>query len=115
MTHTVGVLQVSVQTVCLNCGDWTLQTADIDEGVETAEDLAGELSGPTLTERQALAYLLREGVGLDRKEAADRLESTPSNVDNLHRRATEKIDDARRVVGTLDAIHVSEPDGAEEE
>jgi len=104
MTHEAAPLQVEVSSICHNCGDWTLQTADASAVIGTAEGVAERLAGEVLTERQALSYLLREVAGLDRPTVADAMESSPSNVDNLHRRATEKIADARRVVGELDAL-----------
>ncbi|MEF8756701.1 MAG: sigma-70 region 4 domain-containing protein [Halobacteriales archaeon] len=100
-THTAGRLQGEVRATCLNCGDWTVQTADVDALIDTSRDLAERISGAVLTERQALAYLLREVVGVDRREAAAAMDTTASNVDNLHRRAREKVADARRVVDEL--------------
>lgn len=103
-TAEVPRLQAEDQAVCANCGDWTTHLANEDEILETAKDAAETLAGPTLTERQALAYLLRDVVGFDRQSTADVMDSTPSNVDNLQRKATEKLEDAKRV---LDAIKES--------
>lgn len=100
-------LRYEVQSVCANCGDWTTQLADQDEVIEAAADIAAELDGPTLTERQALAYLLRDLVGMERQPTADVMDSTPSNVDNLQRKAAEKVEDAERVLDALDAIQES--------
>jgi transcriptional regulator len=47
-------------------------------------------------------------LGADRETAAEAMDSTASNVDNLHQRAREKIDDARRAVDELDRL---QPDG----
>ena len=108
MTHEVGLLQAEVQGVCFNCGDWTNQVADRAELVAAAEEVAGVLAGPVLTERQALAYLLREVMDADREIAAGAMDSTPSNVDNLQRRAVEKVADAEHVVAALDALQSAE-------
>lgn len=105
-THPVGPLRAERQASCLNCGNWTVQTADIGALVETARDIADSLAGAILTERQALAYLLRGQVGVDRQAAAEAMETTPSNVDNLHRRGREKVTDARRLVDGLQTLQV---------
>jgi len=107
MTHEVPLLQVEVQSVCFNCGDWTNQTARLEELVDAAEAAAAELADGLLTERQALAYLLRDVVGVDRQATADAMDSTPSNVDNLQRRASEKVEQARTLVEGIDALDVS--------
>jgi len=107
MTHDAGRLQTEVGSVCHNCGDWTTQSADLAAVLQEVREVAESLAGEILTERQALAYLLREVVGIDRATAAEEMDSTPSNVDNLHRRATEKIDDARRLVDELAALRDS--------
>lgn len=100
-------LQYEVQSVCANCGDWTTQLADQNEVIETAREIAAEVEGATLTERQALAYLLRDVVGMERQPTAEVMDSTPSNVDNLQRKATEKLEDAERVLDALEAIEES--------
>jgi len=105
-THPVGPLRAERQANCLNCGNWTVQTADTGNLVETARDIADSLAGAILTERQALAYLPREQVGVDRQAAAEAMEMTPSNVDNLHRRGREKLTDARRLVDGLQTLQV---------
>ncbi len=105
-THPVGPFRAERGATCLNCGNWTVQTADIGDVVETARDIADSLAGAILTERQALAYLLREQVGVDRQAAAEAMETTPSNVDNLHRRGCEKVTDARRLVDGLRTLQV---------
>ena len=101
-------LRAEVRSIYHNCGDWTLQTADPSTVIEAAEGIAERLAGEVLTERQALAYLLREVVELDRETVAAAVDSSPSNVDNLQRRATEKVDDARRVVDELDTLQSGE-------
>ncbi|WP_267640778.1 hypothetical protein [Haloarchaeobius amylolyticus] len=110
-TYEVEKLQDEVRATCLNCGDWTVQFAAPESLVDAAEDVADALAGETLTERQALAYLLRDVVGVDRQLAADAMETTPSNVDNLQRRGREKVADARRVVGRLQEME--QPTGGE--
>ena len=108
MTHEATTLRAEVRSICHNCGDWTLQTANPSTVIEAAEGIAERLAGEVLTERQALAYLLREVVELDRETVAAAVDSSPSNVDNLQRRATEKVDDARRVVDELDTLRSGE-------
>ncbi len=102
--HEVPLLRGSVGATCVNCGDWTVGTADVRVLVDAAREAAETLAGETLTERQALAYLLRDVVGVSRDHAAEAMESSPSNVDNLQRRAREKLDDARRTVAGVDAL-----------
>lgn len=114
MTHSVGPLRAEVQSTCLNCGDWTVQTADVEELIAGARDVAEWLVGPILTQRQALAYLIRELVGVDRQVAADAMDTTPSNVDNLHRRGSEKVADARRIVEELQTLPADRDPGIEE-
>lgn len=101
MTHRVGRLQGEARATCLDCGDWTVQTAAPEELTDAVRDVAELLAGTILTERQAQAYLLREVVGVDRQAAAEAMDTTPSNVDNRHRRGREKVTDARRVVDEL--------------
>lgn len=103
-THEVAPLRPTVQSTCANCADWTVQTAPADALVEAARDAAAALAGDVLTERQALAYLLRDVVGVDRARTADAMDASASNVDNLQRRGREKVADARRVVAGLDAL-----------
>lgn len=103
-THEADELQSEVQATCLNCGDWTVQTAAVGDLVDAARSVAERLAGPVLTERQALAYLLRDVVGVGRQETAAAVETTPSNVDNLQRRGREKVADARRILEELEAI-----------
>ncbi|WP_435360127.1 hypothetical protein [Haloarchaeobius sp. DFWS5] len=102
--HEVPLLQGRIEATCLNCGDWTIQFADESEVAAAARAAAEELAGETLTERQALVYVLRETMDVDRQTAADVLDSSPSNVDNLQRRAAEKVKDARRIVDGLDEL-----------
>lgn len=84
--------------------------ADPAELRESATALAGALAGETATERQLLAYLLREVLGTDRKRAAELMDSSASNVDNLHQRARQQIEDARRVLEALSTLSRSETD-----
>ncbi len=102
-------LQPDVGATCLECGDWTVQTAAVDDLVGDAREAADRLSGTILTERQALAYLLRAVVGLDRETVAEAMETSASNVDNLHRRGREKVRDARRVVDDLRVLSGEHP------
>ncbi len=101
--ETVAPLQGTVQGTCVECGDWTVSTADPGALVEAARDVAATLSGPVLTERQALAYLLREAVDLGRTAAAEAMDTSASNVDNLQRRGAQKVAEAHRVLDTLTA------------
>lgn len=52
-THEVGELETAVRATCLNCGDWTVQTADVEALLDAAREIAERLSGTILTERQA--------------------------------------------------------------
>lgn len=110
-TYEVGPLRAEVQSVCVNCGDWTVQTAPVADLVAAARDVAAELAGPILTERQALAYLLRDVVGVERETAAEAMDSSPSNVDNLRRRGAAKVAAAGELVAALDALR--DPGGGE--
>jgi DNA-directed RNA polymerase specialized sigma24 family protein len=103
-THEVPRLDTDTQATCVNCGDWTVQTADTEDVVDDAREVAAVLAGPTLSERQALAFLLRKHVGLSRQDAADVMDSSASNVDNLQRRGRDKVAAARRLVADLDAL-----------
>lgn len=107
-TRTVPLLQRSVHGVCVECGDWTASFASDDVVREAVERAASALAGDLLTERQALAYLLRERMDVDRQVAADVMDTSPSNVDNLQRRATEKVDAAREVLDAIDTITVDD-------
>lgn len=104
MTLAAGRLRTTVQATCLNCGDWTVQTADVEELIDAARDVAEWFAGTILTERQSLAYLLRDRVGVDRQVAAEAMDTTPSNVDNLQRRGRKKVADARRIVEALQTL-----------
>ena len=118
MVHEVPLLEAEAQSICYDCGDWTTQTADLDVVVEAAETAVDGLADGLLTERQALAYLLREVAGLDRQTTAEAIDSTPSNVDNLQRHASEKVEEARDLVDTLEtldfATETAEPTDAEQ-
>ena len=74
------------------------------EGVsQSVRALAGRLAAPgILTERQALAYVLRDVEGVPRQEAADRLGCSASNLDTLLGRARSNVDDA---AATLSVLH----------
>lgn len=109
-TTSVGELAAEVRGICLNCGDWTLHTADLASVIEIARDVAKRVSGEVLTERQALAYLLRDHVGTSRERAADVMDTSPSNVDNLQRRGQAKVADARRLVAELDRLDAADGD-----
>lgn len=103
-THEVPGLDTDTQSTCVNCGDWTVQTTDTEAVVDDAREIAAAIAGPVLSERQALAFLLREHVGLTRQAAADTMESSASNVDNLQRRGREKVAAARQLIADLDAL-----------
>lgn len=74
------------------------------EGVsQSVRSLAGRLAAPgILTERQALAYVLRDIEGVPRQETADRLGCSASNLDTLLGRARSNVDDA---AATLSVLH----------
>lgn len=55
-----------------------------------------------LTEQQALAYILRDVLGVDRTQAANRLGVSKNRHDNLIRSARTKVDQAR---STIEALH----------
>lgn len=60
---------------------------NIDEAeaaLVTYSDVVDELADGWMTERQAKAFVLREKAGVDRSTAAEVLETTKSQVDNLH-------------------------------
>lgn len=105
-SHEAPRLATDTQATCVNCGDWTVQTADTGIVVEEAREVADAIAGPLLSERQALAFLLRDYVGFDRQAAADAMDSSASNVDNLQRRGREKVAAARQLVADLDALAV---------
>jgi DNA-directed RNA polymerase specialized sigma24 family protein len=52
-------------------------------------------------ERQALAYALREIHGVGRQEAADRMNTSASNVDNLLRSARARVGGAEEIVAIV--------------
>lgn len=106
--HEAGALEREVRSTCVNCGEWTVQIADGDAVLEAAEEIAGALAGELLTERQLLAFLLREVLSVGRDRTAAIMDSSASNVDNLQRRGREKVEDARRIVAALDAVTETE-------
>ncbi|ALJ99707.1 hypothetical protein BGV91_gp44 [Haloarcula californiae icosahedral virus 1] len=73
------------------------------EGVSpSVRHLAQRLAKPgLLTDRQALAYVLRDVEGVGRQEAADRLGCSVSNLDTLLGRARTNLDDARATLEVL--------------
>jgi DNA-directed RNA polymerase specialized sigma24 family protein len=52
-------------------------------------------------ERQALAYALREIHGVGRREAADLMDTSASNVDNLLRAGRARIGGAEEIVAIV--------------
>jgi len=58
----------------------------------------------TLTERQAEAFHARRVRGLDRQAAAEELDTSPSNVDNLERAAHQKFVVAQNSVALAEAV-----------
>lgn len=102
--HEVGPLDPKVQSTCANCAEWTVQVAHTGALIESAEEIAEVLEGELFTERQLLAYLLREVLAVSRNVAAEVMDSSESNVDNLHRRGRVKVDDANRIVNALDEL-----------
>jgi len=90
-----------------NCGEWTTGTAADEDLVDAARRIAAALAGDTLTERQALAYVLREPLAFDRADAARAMGVSPSSLDNLTRRAREKLRDAERTLGALEALRTA--------
>jgi len=81
------------------------------EGVsQSVRSLAGRLAAPgILTERQALAYVLRDVEGVPREEAADRLECSESNLDTLLGRARSNVDDAAATLSVLHGLDSTPP------
>jgi len=76
------------------------ERVDISQSVRS---LASRLAAPgVLTERQALAYVLRDVEGVPREETADRLKCSESNLDTLLGRARSNVDDA---AATLSVLH----------
>jgi len=75
-----------------------------DESVSPAvRGLARRLSDPGLvTDRQALAYVLRDVEGVSRPDAAERMGSSESNLDTLLARARRNLDQAN---STLQVLH----------
>lgn len=65
-----------------------------------------------LTEQQAMVYAYRELVQWDRRKTAEKLGTSPSNVDNLLARAREKVQQARETVDVLEDVGYPFPPGA---
>lgn len=59
-------------------------------------------SSGLLTERQAEAFVHREILDRDREETAERMDTTKSNVSNLHSKSREKYYGARHLVERVD-------------
>lgn len=98
----VPLLCAEISSVCVNCGDFAVHLASEDD-LETADqDTAAVLAdvGP-LTKRQAQAYVYRELMGVSRERTARAMETSKSNVDNLHRRARGKTEEAERFVAAI--------------
>lgn len=77
---------------------------DVDASVlyqRVAERLA---DAGLLTERQALAYVLRDVVERSRAETSDAMGCTVNVVDNHLRAARDKVEGARRTVDELDNL-----------
>lgn len=69
----------------------------ISPSVRTEADRLADL-GDVLTERQALAYVLRAVEGVPRQEAADMMGVAVSTLDTTYGRATRNLTDAAEVV-----------------
>lgn len=88
--------------------------ADVDPGdqypnvsrsvLRAADDVAAH---GVVTYRQAVAWVLRDVEGVGREEAAERMDSSVSNLDTLLGRARENIKQARLTAGIVDEL---EPD-----
>lgn len=61
-----------------------------------------------LTEKQALAYVLRDVEGVRREEAADRMGTSTSNLDTHLSKARGYVEDARELVERLEALESDE-------
>jgi DNA-directed RNA polymerase specialized sigma24 family protein len=66
----------------------------------TADELTD--AAPWLTERQAEAYVLRRIGGVSRPDAAEKMGTSASNVDNLERAARARLIGAKEVCELLD-------------
>lgn len=73
------------------------------EGVSpSVRGTARRLSDPgLLTDRQALAYVLRDVEGVSRSESAERMGCSKSNLDTLLGRARRKLDQATSTLAVL--------------
>lgn len=101
----VPLLRFDVSEVCAHCGEFAVHLADhavLEAAGRDAAQILTEIG--VLTERQALAYVYRELVGFAREETAVAMETSKSNVDNLHRRAREKVEQAERLLAVLCAF-----------
>jgi transcriptional regulator len=57
-----------------------------------------------LTRRQAEAFHRRHIEGQDRTVAADKMDTSPSNIDNLERAARDKIRQATNLTSLVDSL-----------
>lgn len=74
-----------------------------DEISPSVRNFAHRLAEPgILSERQALAYTLRDIEGVSRKETAELMDSSVSNLDTLYHRAKSNIGNARKTLQMLD-------------
>jgi DNA-directed RNA polymerase specialized sigma24 family protein len=73
-----------------------------DDTSDAVRELARRLAAPdVVTERQAVAYVLRDVEGVGREDAADRMGCSVSNLDSLLGRARSNLDDARTTLSVL--------------
>ena len=69
-----------------------------DQRIENAREDAENLDPHgLLTEQQSLAYVLRSLYGFDRQETAEIMDTSPSNLDNIYRRAQQNVQAAATV------------------
>lgn len=80
------------------------------EGVSpSVRQAARRLSDPgLLTDRQALAYVLRTVEGVPRQQAADQLGVSVSTLDGLLGRAKRKLEQARDTLGHVEDLESDE-------
>mgnify|MGYP002338707842 CR=1 FL=1 len=84
--------------------------ADVKEEVApVAEELAGRWSAAGLSDREAEVAAYRQ-LGFTNAAIALMLDLSKSTVNEYHRRATDKIDAARRLVSLADASIAEEKD-----
>jgi DNA-directed RNA polymerase specialized sigma24 family protein len=73
--------------------------------LRAADDVADH---GVVTFRQAVAWLLRDVEGVGRQEAAERMDTSVSNLDQKLASAREKIQGARRTLGIVDDLEDDE-------